>query len=399
MQNIPMTPSTPSTPISNDWINVDLMDSTPLDRITRYRTSPLPTAHRTQSFKNKSGRTFPKNQSLVVKDHSRSISDPDVVHAMAHKQTCSIGSGEIDEVDPSSDFLTNSVDQGGDSSFASKKKAVNRFPSSASSSDISVEKPDVKKLIEGLGGATHALMRSVDNGIDYVTGGNASAGASGGGGKWRLGVRNKNKVNKQQKDLPNSKKCTSNHKAVKVSHSSEEVLEQPSSSAAVLGEKELLRSSSSSPQETHSPVPKKKNGTGIFKKHKKKNSGSITVQTTSSQHDDAFARENSSPPPTPSHTTLQPQRRERTRTSSSRSSPLPSTGDDASPSHQQKHVVSPPITAISVASGGKEQTEVQFDLETLILPLNKDWVKCGYLWLRMKLPNGRYAWTHIVSYI
>ena len=50
---------------------------------------------------------------------------------------------------------------------------------------------------------------------------------------------------------------------------------------------------------------------------------------------------------------------------------------------------------------GEEESKVEpdenFNLLTLVQPENENWVKCGYLWLRMKLPNGRYAWTHIVS--
>ncbi len=38
-----------------------------------------------------------------------------------------------------------------------------------------------------------------------------------------------------------------------------------------------------------------------------------------------------------------------------------------------------------------------FDIQRLILPKPSTWIKSGYLWLRMKLPNNRYAWTHIVS--
>ena len=38
-----------------------------------------------------------------------------------------------------------------------------------------------------------------------------------------------------------------------------------------------------------------------------------------------------------------------------------------------------------------------FDLEGLVKPVDKNWTKSGYLWLRMKLPNNHYAWTHIVS--
>ena len=37
------------------------------------------------------------------------------------------------------------------------------------------------------------------------------------------------------------------------------------------------------------------------------------------------------------------------------------------------------------------------DVNNLIDPVNPNWIKSGYLWLRMKLPNNRYAWTFIVS--
>ena len=36
-------------------------------------------------------------------------------------------------------------------------------------------------------------------------------------------------------------------------------------------------------------------------------------------------------------------------------------------------------------------------LEKLVPRSPTNWIKSGYLWLRMKLPNNRYAWTHIVS--
>lgn len=45
----------------------------------------------------------------------------------------------------------------------------------------------------------------------------------------------------------------------------------------------------------------------------------------------------------------------------------------------------------------KQPELANFDLEGLVKPVDKNWSKCGYLWLRMKLPNNHYAWTHIVS--
>ena len=45
----------------------------------------------------------------------------------------------------------------------------------------------------------------------------------------------------------------------------------------------------------------------------------------------------------------------------------------------------------------KQPELANFDLDGLVKPTDKNWIKFGYLWLRMKLPNNHYAWTHIVS--
>lgn len=45
----------------------------------------------------------------------------------------------------------------------------------------------------------------------------------------------------------------------------------------------------------------------------------------------------------------------------------------------------------------KQPELAHFDLQGLVKPVDENWTKCGYLWLRMKLPNNHYAWTHIVS--
>ena len=47
----------------------------------------------------------------------------------------------------------------------------------------------------------------------------------------------------------------------------------------------------------------------------------------------------------------------------------------------------------------KQPELAHFDLEGLVKKVDENWIKCGYLWLRMKLPNNHYAWTHIVSFI
>ena len=45
----------------------------------------------------------------------------------------------------------------------------------------------------------------------------------------------------------------------------------------------------------------------------------------------------------------------------------------------------------------EESPDGVIDLQKLIEPIPENWIKCGYLWLRMKLPNNRYAWMYIVS--
>ena len=61
------------------------------------------------------------------------------------------------------------------------------------------------------------------------------------------------------------------------------------------------------------------------------------------------------------------------------------------PSEEQGDIVSPPVEREGVARSESAH------LHSLVAPVPKGWVQCGYLWLRMKLPNNRYAWTFIVS--
>jgi len=62
------------------------------------------------------------------------------------------------------------------------------------------------------------------------------------------------------------------------------------------------------------------------------------------------------------------------------------------PRRDPSHKVSYPIRIEK-----KEIQIVSYNLQKLVQPLPKAWIKCGYLWLRMKLPNNIYAWTYIVS--
>ena len=63
----------------------------------------------------------------------------------------------------------------------------------------------------------------------------------------------------------------------------------------------------------------------------------------------------------------------------------------SSPSEEQGDNVPSPVQREGVARSESAH------LHSLVLPVPKGWSQCGYLWLRMKLPNNRYAWTFIVS--
>lgn len=394
MSNMPLTPSTPVIPISNEWVNVEYSDCGSLDKTANQ--PPFPTTQRTQSFKSKACKssTFPQDQS-VMNDSCRSISNPDLM-TNVDKERCSVSSSEIDLSEPSSDIiLMGSVEQqqqqqqqrsmnAGEGIRNTNKKKL--APLKTCNSDGSLVRSDMK-IPEGF-----RVLHDVENGMTHFSGGSTG----GGGGKWKFGGKIRNRHNRQHREIQNMFKSI---------NSSDNLLEQPPLSiTGGAGDKEILRSSSGSPQDIHFPAPKKKNGAGIFKKKKKKNSSSTSIQATSSLQDDAFIKDSSPPPPPPSFLHLHSQdvrSGEQPWTGNGRSSPVLSTGDDLSPcqhqQQQQKHVVSGPIKAATLGLGNKEPVEVQFDLQSLVLPVNKNWVKCGYLWLRMKLPNGRYAWTHIVS--
>ena len=396
VSNVPMTPSTPSVPICSEWVNVDFNDYS-----NKTSQNPRPSAsaaHRTQSFNTKKAKcgTFPQNQPVII-DNFRSISNPDLLSSV-DKERCSVSSGDIDLMEPSPDILVvggveprklRGPKTGGDrvTRNRNRKKKMILKPSNT---DVCLAKSDVK-ILEALG----PMMNSVENGMTNCSGGSESIGGGGGGGKWKLGGKIRNKLNKQPKE-------TQSVKAVLTMQSSDDLLEQSLTINDGAVDKEILRSSSDSPQEIPSPVPRKKIVTGIFKK-KRKNNSSTSLTATSSSQDDAFIKDASPPLPLPvsAPPSFLPHHVQEVGvwTNSGHSGDHHSPGDDLSPysQPQQKHIVSYPITSATFGSGKKEQADVIFDLQSLVLPENKNWVKCGYLWLRMKLPNGRYAWTHIVS--
>ena len=162
--------------------------------------------------------------------------------------------------------------------------------------------------------------------------------------------------------------------------SSDNFLEQSTSSILSASADKDERSSSGSPQEIHSPVPKKKNGTGIFKISRKKKH-SLPIRPTPSPLEDPFGGSDS--PPAILH-------------SSDNGHVIGGeVGGILAEDSPRHHVVSLPVHPAD--EGVRQEPDANFNLQTLVQPVNENWVKCGYLWLRMKLPNGRYAWTHIVS--
>lgn len=286
---------------------------------------------------------FPNRKVVAVREilteSCRSMSDPDLTTSTSDKERCSISSGDADLENTE---IQRSMDQIREEK-PSKPKPPFRY------SDNSLERSEVKRILEGLGNLSEAILLPRE----------------------RPPKRKGNKKSKNKhKDLQKIKK-SGQHSF----HSSDDIMIQESGT-----DKDGRRSSSSSPQELQSPVPKKKNGTGIFKPWKKKLSVPLRP-AHSPLEGDPFGRDSPNNSPSilgggPEPVLVGEGREEGS--------------EEPSPTH---HVVSNPVHS----EDEKLEPDVHFNLETLVQPVNKNWAKCGYLWLRMKLPNGRYAWTHIVS--
>ena len=326
--------------ISPDWVNISHEDEcSGLDKVAR---NPPVLKERTQSSPFFSSKEIPSNKKKdiiveheILTENCRSISDPDL-SSSTDKERCSISSGEGDIEGGSVNINQTDIER-----LKKENRTFVRY------SDNSLERPEVKEILDSLAG-------------------DGQGSGSGGGTKWK--GKKVFRSRQKHKDIQKIKKSN------RIFHSSEDILECPGGTEKEGGR----RSSSSSPQETHSPIPKKKNGTGIFKLSKKKKMSVPVV----SPLEDPFSKEASSSP-----TLLEPGNLESQGLSNGHASPLLSANSD-------EHVVSSPISLTSK----QEEPDANFNLQTLLLPVNENWVKCGYLWLRMKLPNGRYAWTHIVSH-
>ena len=143
------------------------------------------------------------------------------------------------------------------------------------------------------------------------------------------------------------------------------------------------RSSSSTPPEGQSPImPRKSKSSGLFRIGRRKGKDMITKLKPSASQPEKLGQEfpvlkeaSLSPPPTGNgHEDLFERGHLLRR--------------DRDPSHK----VSGPLI-----KDRKEKQAMSYNLQKMVLPLPKAWTRCGYLWLRMKLPNNIYAWTYIVS--
>jgi len=320
----------------------------------------------------------------------RSISDPDLTSVDEDKERASVSSAEMElsEVEAPRGVVIGNVKQRGSSMSSSDCQRIRvRY------SDNSLERSEVSKMLENLKSLSSISMGQQNGSAHHHS--NQQAPPSGKSSlKWTIG-----------KKLKGGKSKESGGKAKKMSkgfHSSENILEQSQTNevqggggvAGGCGEGEgnSNRSSSDSPQDSqppqqqlHSPVPKKKNTTGIFGKKKKKTFNAVVPlqQRSPSPHDNAFDKEGSTPPPAD------------TRQEEGQRSPTAENEDGAS---QKSGEGVSGIIDHAHPRKAEQASGIVFNLDTLVLPVNKNWTRCGYLWLRMKLPNGRYAWTHIVSW-
>ncbi len=374
----PLTPSTPSQVISHDWVAVECDDCSGLDKIPRH---PPPAQKRTHSnplldTNVRNPRQVMAVAKEILTESCRSISDPDLTSSL-DKERCSTSSGEV-ELEMSGSVVRDSsssvsvVSRGGSSKVRPPYYNI-RY------SDNSLERSEVKKMLDSIAGMSDTVLLPGEQLL-------ANGVVAGGGGKRKHGLSSK--IKKSHKHIQKIKKTS------KIFHSSDDLMDQISSSGHhgySTGDKDKdgRRSSSGSPQEIHSPVPKKKNGTGIFNLSKKKKKHSIPLRPSPSPLEDPFGSSDTVGGTGGNYG------------SSENGHGLIFVNDmpgvhplegEESPKH---HTVSLPLH--HVETDRQQEVDAYFNLQTLVQPVNKSWTKSGYLWLRMKLPNGRYAWTHIVS--
>ena len=156
------------------------------------------------------------------------------------------------------------------------------------------------------------------------------------------------------------------------------------------------RSSSHSPQESPS-LPTKSKGSSIFKRKKNRKDSSSRL---SPERSDTPSSSSASAHPPPSGHRATFSHSGSTSAADDRNHHVPTISSPALVSHERRlrggTIIDPSSNYPPLKSSPAPVTE-NFDLQRLIVPVCKSWLRCGYLWLRMKLPNNRYAWTHIVS--
>ncbi len=373
-------------PIGTDWVSVEQEDCSSLDKSVRLPSQTIPLTKRTQSSPfldtpSERRQTDPmrKKNSIamlqLMTEGCRSISDPDLT-SCDDKERSSISSSEMDiseGTNPTGGILNGgTIKQRGSIGSTDSKRIRVRY------SDNSLERSEVSKMIESLKKVSTIHMNSGENGTaNYHNQQDSAPSTSSNKSKWNIKKYKGGKHKEGHKGKKNSKGF----------HSTEDILEQSSPMTGGREGEQVTRSTSDSPQDSqqpqqqHSPVPKRKNNTGIFKK-KKKVSNAVPLHHSPSPQDDAFVKEGSTPPPSEDVGQI---------------SPTGLTAEDSGTSIGLKQVLGMGNHAPPTAKKEQPEGVVNFNLHTLVLPVNKNWTKCGYLWLRMKLPNGRYAWTHIVS--
>lgn len=154
------------------------------------------------------------------------------------------------------------------------------------------------------------------------------------------------------------------------------------------------RSSSGTPPEGQSPSMPRKiskgSGSALLKFNRKKGRAAVQKLKASASHPEKLSQESSVKEPSISPPVNSP-------THLNGHEEVMFIDGGISPIHQRlpkrdpSHKVSGPM----MSSGKRENERSNYNLQKLVSPLPKSWTKCGYLWLRMKLPNNIYAWTYI----
>ena len=187
--------------------------------------------------------------------------------------------------------------------------------------------------------------------------------------------------------------------ATKVTNSSENIVDETITELSGNHIQEEERSLSGSPPDSQSPTMTRKTSKGsvssLFKKRNKKKESLQKLKSSASQSE-KLGQEYSSKEPSLSPPAQSSPDRLNTLTNGHEDSVFVDGNAELLtqrlPKRDPSHKVSRPFMTEK-----KEPEMVNYNFQKMVLPVPNSWVKCSYLWLRMKLPNNRYAWTYIVS--